>query len=456
MKETEVLAKFAAELTLAKVPASTVARSKIVLLDGLSCMLAGIDSPLGKGAARVLGELGGVPQATLLASGARSPVRDAAFANAIALYSVGLNDIHKPSGTHPGGCIIPAVLAMGEHLGSRGADLLSALIAGYEVNGRIGRAVKRGHRARGFHPTGTCGSFGAAAAVGRLLQRNGEDMLNVLGIAGSQASGLYEFHSTGSTTMIYHAGRAAQNGVEANLMVDAGVTGPESVLEGPQGFFAATSEVVDRTEIFDRLGDRYMMDETSLRPHFGCNSTKSTSTALAELTRSGRISASAVDKIEVWLSALPAHDNNIPLPNSLLAARLSVQFNVALVMAEGDVLVRDIEEADLTNINVAQWLDKVVVQPDESLARYACRVAVRLRDGGVVWGSDAGVHGDPNDPLDWDDVVRKFTQMARLPPHSNAISNVAELVHNLEEADTGMLLSALMAARNQCESARQN
>jgi 2-methylcitrate dehydratase PrpD len=418
-----------------------------VLLDGLACLLAGCGGPLGKSAGKMVAELGGIEQATSFQSRRRLPARDAAYANAMALYSVGLNDIHKPSGTHPGGCIIPATLAMAEQERASGIDLLTALVVGYEVNGRIGRAVKQGHRKRGFHPTGTCGSFGSAAAAAKLRRRNLEGHLNVLGIAGSQASGLYEFHQTGSTTMVYHAGRAAQNGIEANMLTDAGVTGPHSVLEGIQGFFVAMSSSVDTTEITRGLGGHFMIDETSLRPNFGCNSTKSTSIALADLLRSEGLAARDIVGIEISLNPLPARDNDIPLIESLIDARLSVQYNAALVLTAGDVVVRDVTEADTVDPDILSWMPKILVTPDDTLSRYACRITVTLSSGRVLTGKDEGVRGDPSDPLDWQQVIYKAASLVNRSPDDADFAHLAAIVRDIETYDTGALVKALAEIR---------
>lgn len=445
MQETRILAEFAAAFSLAAAPAATLDRAKMVLLDGLSCLVSGGAGPLGASAAVMLAELGGREQATVFADGSRTTARDAAYANAMALYSVGLNDIHKPSGTHPGGCIVPATLAMAEFRNASGRDLLAALIAGYEVNGRIGRAVKQGHRKRGFHPTGTCGSFGAAAAAAKIVGRDVEGHLNVLGIAGSQASGLYEFHQTGSSTMVYHAGRAAQNGIEANMLADAGVTGPHSVLEGIQGFFVAMSETVDVAEISDGLGGRFMIDETSMRPNFGCNSTKSTSIALADLLRREKVSRAEIEEIEVSLNPLPARDNDISEIVSLIDARLSVQYNAALVLAAGDVVVRDVTVADMADPDILSWMPKISVVPDRTLSRYACQVVLRLRDGRSLVGKDAGARGDPSDPLDWPQLLHKAASLMDCAIDDPHFLRIADAVRDIENHDTAALVSALRA-----------
>src|SRR6185503_677795 len=280
---TRELARFSSALRYEDLPAATVDMAKRLLLDGLGCMLVGGRGEDGRNATAMVRRLGGGTQATLITDLELASVRDAAFVNGVSLYSVGLNDIHKPAGSHPAGCVIPVVLALGEWQRTPGTMLLAAMAAGYEVIGRTGRAVYPSHRERGFHPTGTCGTFGATAAAGRLLGLDAAQMASALGIAGSQAAGLYECHHDGTSTMIFHAGRAAQNGVEAALLARAGFTGPATVLEGSKGFFQATANEYDAAAATAGLGAEYEIDATSFRPYFGCNSTIAASGATAQM-----------------------------------------------------------------------------------------------------------------------------------------------------------------------------
>ena len=169
---TRRLAEFAANIRFEDLPAATAGTAKRQFLDGLGCLIAGTASGPGNCAADMVRGLGGNPQATIFADGTRSSVCHAAFVNGITLYSVGLNDYLEGAGAHPGASVIPTLLAVGEWRRSSGRDLLAAMAAGYDVIDRIGRAIMPIHRERGFHPTGTCGTFGAAAAAGRLLGMN--------------------------------------------------------------------------------------------------------------------------------------------------------------------------------------------------------------------------------------------------------------------------------------------
>ena len=283
---TRTLANFVSTLRFDDLPPRIIERAKCHLLDGLGCLLAGTVSGPAKTAADMLTQLGMTgTQSTIFVGKLHGSARDAAFANAMTLYSVGLNDIHKASVSHPGGCIIPVVLAVGEWMQSSGSELIVSMIAGYEMMGRVGRSVMPSHRARGFHPTGTFGTFGASATAARLLNLDSEQTANTLGIAGSQAAGLFEFHRDGALTMVFHAARAAQNGVEAALLTKAGLTGPCTVLEGDRGFCRATSDAFDEHALTAGLGKQFELEATSFRPYYGCSSTIAGSGATAALVQ---------------------------------------------------------------------------------------------------------------------------------------------------------------------------
>lgn len=405
---TRKLAAFVADLKFDDIPGATIDMSKRLLLDGVGCMLAGVNGAPARNVAAMVRCLGGERQATIFPGDTQGSVRDAAFVNGISLYSVGLNDVHEPSGAHPGACVIPVVLAVGEWRRVPGKELLAAMVAGYEVNGRVGRAIIPTHRERGFHPTGTCGTFGAASAACRLLGFDAEQTANALGIAGSQAAGLYECHHDGTSTMIFHAGRAAQNGVEAALLVRWGMTGPATVLEGSKGFFRATSNAYDIEAAMSDLGQRYELDGTSFRPYFGCSSTISASGATANLMRRAKVNADDIEEILVRCHPIVAQDNADTDPRTLLAARLSLPFNVALVLTYGDVLAADLEAEELDNLKIRALLPKIRLIPDQNMPRRGVRMQFRFKDGHEETESIEVPRGSSQNPLTWNDVVAKF------------------------------------------------
>ncbi len=443
---TRELAAFAAGMEYSRIPRATIEMAKRLLLDGIGCMLAGVNGAPARSAANMVRELGGEAQATILPGNTRGSVRDAAFVNGISLYSVGLNDVHSPSGAHPGGCIIPAVLAIGEWQRLPGEKLLTAMVAGYEINGRVGRAIIPSHRERGFHPTGTCGTFGATTAAACLLGFDTEQIASALGIAGSQAAGLYECHHDGTSTMIFHAGRAAQNGVEAALLCKAGLTGPATVLEGSKGFFRATSNAYDVSAAMRDLGRRYELDSTSFRPYFGCSSTIAASGAMASIMRRVKVNAEEVEEITVRCHPIVAQDNGDADPRTPLAARLSLPFNVALVIVHGDVLAADLEESEIGNQRIRALLPKIKLIADQDVKRRGARLTLRFKDGRTEAEAIEVPRGSASNPLVWEDIVEKFKPLVRPLIAEHHQLKIIEAVANVEAVDGAAFMGVLRAA----------
>ena len=444
---TRALASFTSGLRYEHLPPATVDMTKRLLLDGIGCLLAGTQAADGRNASAMVRRLGGSAQATLFTDLEPASVRDAAFVNGICLYSVGLNDIHKPAGAHPGGSIIPVVLAVGEWQRSSGAALLAAMAAGYEVIGRVGSAVYPSHRERGFHPTGTCGTFGAAAAAGSLLAFDAQAMASAFGIAGSQAAGLYECHHDGTSTMIFHAGRAAQNGVEAALLIEAGFTGPATVLEGSKGFFQATADRYDAAEAMRDLGQRFEIDATSFRPYFGCNSTLAASGVTAQILDELKgLSPHDVQEVVVYCNSVPAHDNADPDPRTLLAARLSLPFNIALVLVKRAVLSTDLDEVTLCDASIRDLLPRIRIVADDQMARYGARLRLRTKDGRTAERVILDPRGSEDNPLLWDDVAEKFRRLVQPFMPAAKARRVIEAVANLDSTDVAGLVATLRDA----------
>lgn len=310
--------------------------------------------------------------------------------------------------------------------------------------GRVGRSVTPSHRERGFHPTGTYGTFGAAAAAARLFGFGAEDTANTLGIAGSQAAGLFEFHRDGALTMIFHAARAAQNGVEAAMLSSTGLTGPTTVLEGARGFCRATSNAFDEAALTKDLGQHYEVDATSFRPYYGCSSTIPGSGATAQIIRKlGGCAPEDVERVHVRCNAVVANDNADANPTTLLGARLSMPFNLSLVLARGDVHTGDVTEQDLHDARIRNNLGKVRLEADAAMPRFGSSVTITLRDGRRGEATVLEPLGDPGTPLAWNDVVAKFERLTRSVIRAGSVPAIAEVVQHIEGADGRILAKTL-------------
>ena len=238
---TRLLARRAAALAFADLSRPVVEHAKACLLDWIGSAVCGSTSPTAAITHRAVRRISGQGPATLVG---RSP---GASAFAAALYNGAvsgvdeIDDVHQDASLHPGIVVVPAALAMAEEHGASGRHLLTALVAGYDVVVRVARAAGVSHYAH-WHTTGTCGTFGAAAAAGSILGLDPAAMTMALGLAGTQAAGLWE-SLNGEATMAkhLHGGKAASSGLLAALLARDGFRGSSSILEGDKGFLAAAS-----------------------------------------------------------------------------------------------------------------------------------------------------------------------------------------------------------------------
>ena len=208
---------WASALTFDTIPQEVIAHAKLCLLDGLGCALYGATQPWGRIAAQTAVEMSG-GRATLWGHTQTAGVSDAALVNGTAAHGFEIDDVHVRSLMHPGAATIPAALALAEMKGASGRQLLAAIVAGYEIGLRTGICAGIPHCIRGFHPTGTAGCPGAAAAGANILELAPEQATHAIAIATTQAAGLYSAVRTGAMTKRMHAGRAAQSGVVAALL----------------------------------------------------------------------------------------------------------------------------------------------------------------------------------------------------------------------------------------------
>ena len=238
--ETRQLAEYAAALRYRDIPAPVIQRAKDAIADTIAAIAFGAHLPWSRIIVDYAKKRGAGGKSRVFApGGARLQAPMAAFANGALAHAFEMDNLTWPNtGVHPGATMAMPAIAMAQERGIGGRELIAAVVAGAEVMIRIGRATKHNNEGRGFHAPGTTGPFGGAVAVGRLLKFDADKMTNALGVAGSLSCGLLEFAKSGTGAMVkrMHLGRAAESGVLAASLAEAGFTGPVSVLEGAFGF----------------------------------------------------------------------------------------------------------------------------------------------------------------------------------------------------------------------------
>src|SRR5437899_3796787 len=263
------LARFVIGLRLDDVPSSVVTKAALLALDTLGCALASTRYDFGRAAVQTAERLGGPQESTLVGSKVRVAAANAVLANATLAHGLDFDDTREDAIVHTGSVAATTSLAVGEATGASGRATLEAIVAGVEVMCRVGLAVPGKFHARHYHPTALAGTFGAAAAAGKLYALTEDQLVHAFGICGSQAAGIIEYLTDGSWTKRLHPGWAAHAGVTATLLARAGFTGPDTVLEGGHGLYAAFAGGHDRARLdglLDTLGRAWELEQLTLKP----------------------------------------------------------------------------------------------------------------------------------------------------------------------------------------------
>ena len=252
MGATEELARFVVETAVQKSPDSILHEGKRCLINYMAVAIYASRDPSLDILLDLFRQEGGRRHASVIGTGTRTSLQNAALANGYLGHLEDFDDTHLPTVIYSSSPTLPAALAIGEQRGTSGRDVLVASVLGMELCCRIGLAIHPAHYDAGWHITGTCGVFGSVAAAGRLLGLDTSHMVYAMGIAGTQASGVREVF--GSMTKPFHAGRAAQSGVLAALLARRGFTSTTAILEGRRGFAVVLSSSHDLSSVSAGLG----------------------------------------------------------------------------------------------------------------------------------------------------------------------------------------------------------
>lgn len=414
---SRVLAEFAADLQFDAIPEPVIARAEDLFLDLVACSLAGKGAAPVEQYAALISDMGPAtgPSEALIHRTRTSPLF-AAMLNAASAHYAEQDDVHNGSVFHPGAVVIPPALAMAQarHLGGR--DLLTAIVAGYEVGIRVGEYLGRSHY-RIFHTTATAGTLAAAAATGRLLGLDCAQMLHAIGSAGTQAGGLWEFLRDGADSKQLHAGHAAGSGLSAAWLAERGFRGAQRILEGAQGMAAGMCGDGDVRRLTDRLGERWALAETSFKFHASCRHTHPAADALALLMREHTLRADDITDVtaHVHQSAIDVL-GAVDTPASVHQAKFSMGTTLGLIAIHGDAGVNAFANhyADADVQTFRQRVDMVLDTEIDAAYPQAWlgKVSVRTRDGANLQRMVHEPKGDPGNTLSRPELESKAHRLA--------------------------------------------
>ncbi len=459
---TQQLARWVAGLTYKDLPTRSKEVVRLAILDTVGCGTYGFQTPWtqallkwaqaggatgGKGKARVWNDA----QTTLRAA-------DAALVNGTAAHAFELDDYHNAK-VHPGAVVIPAALALAEAHEVSGERLVTAIAAGYEVMIRSSLALEpSAARLRGWHLTGVCGPFGAAAACAVVMGLDAERTAWALGLAGTQGAGLWAFNADGTMSKRLHAGKAAHSGVMAAELAASGFTGPTQIYETDDGgFLRAFSDKSCATPLTHALGKVYHLDAVSIKPYSCCGSTHAYIDAALQLRQ--RLCATG----DTWDAAWPVQVGmsqvvNVQcgfdyVPGSALNAQMSLRYCLAAALADGQVLPAQFSAEKMHDPALGKLAATLALVDDPALdqlypAHFAGWVAAKVNrqskqsDQSSEWTrvDILDPTGSLAAPMDAVAICRKFA--ANNP--QLAAARIAEVALHIEKHSARELIDLLM------------
>ncbi len=392
------------------------------LLDWMACRAAATRLPEAAAFARALHPEGASAAAPRLLHAA-TPELEGVLADGALGCLLEMDDVHRSAVLHPGPVVIPAALAAARGAKADVKRLLEAIVRGYEIMIRMGRATGLEHY-RHWHPTSTCGAFGAAAGAASALGLGAEQTVWALGNAGSRTGGLWQMRHEAVPTKALHTALAAQSGWLAARLAAQGFAGPRNLLEGDQGFFAATAPGADRARLLapERT---WLIHEVSFKPWPACRHAHPAMDAL--LSIEPRPSIREIERIDVttYAAAIDFCDNREPTTSG--EARFSIQHALAgiLLLGRPQLAHYQVERLADPSLNALRKRVRLAVDPayDQAFpAHFGAGVEVQLTDGARLTAAVDDAWGDPERPLQDGDLAAKagdLLEFAGLSPEQS-------------------------------------
>jgi len=421
-------------------PAPTVHKAKLHLLDTIGAGLAGSASLETQRVWHGLGLETDAGSAAVWGMPHDISARSASFINGVSAHALELDD--SGGCDHSGAVVVPASLAILPQLPEAvsGQRLLTAILMGYEVGRRVLEAVGgyETHNGLGWHSTGTCGVFGAAAAAGLLLNLDALRLEQALGISCSFAGGTWAFIHDGSQTKKLHPGRAAEGGLSAALLAASDFTGPVNIFDAEAwgSFFKTFSPGgSDPRLLTEEFGKKWRLDRCSIKPYATCRGTHSAIDAVRQLRARHQIATDQIAAVEVEMSGFQFSMCGGKIIASRAQAQMSLPYAIAAELQFGKVGPAELEPQAWSSRLIQAWLDRIAVRIDPAMADEAePAVTLVTKDAQRVRAIVEFPYGGPANPLLDDQLIAKFRDLAGAALSGPQIDRIENAILGLDTA----------------------
>lgn len=454
MSISQELGKRILALRYEDLPVEAVNSAKTAILDALGVTLAGAREEAPRVVERILGVGAAAGSCLVFGSDRRTAYLDAALINGTAAHVLDFDDCSNTLGGHPSAPILPALLALAEEVDAGGREVLLAYIAGFETEASIARGVNLHHYQKGWHPTATLGTFGAAAACARLLELPADRVGTALSLSVSMAAGVKA--NFGTMTKSLHVGQSSRNGLFAALLARDGFSAHPEAFEHKQGFLNVFNGVgtFDAERILDHWADPLDIVEpgVAIKQYPCCGSTHPAIDATIGIVRSHQIEPSQVSEINVRIHARRLEHTNRPDPQSAQEAKFSVQYCVARALMHGKVVLEHFEGNAFRDSDAREITKRVRAAPytDEQFDpsnHFGAQVVVTLADGRSCSASVQSALGRTSiAPLPPEQLKAKFENCAGRVLSPEQVAHLYLSVQKLEQIENIRQMTELMMA----------
>jgi 2-methylcitrate dehydratase PrpD len=439
---TQELASYCSHMKFNDLSDEVIDCAKYRFLDWISVACRGsIENP-SQTAYRFVGEME-KGQGVIVGTQQKAPYLYSALANGTASHSIEMDDVNNESSLHPGVVVFPSALATGEMVGASGKRFILAVVLGYEVMIRLGTALgPENSYKRGFHPTGTCGTFGSSVVSSKILGLQEEEILSATGISGSQAAGSMEYLAQGAWTKPFHAGWAAHSGMVAALLSRKGFKGPSSILEGRDGFLHAYSNGADPSRVLAGIGSGFQILRTSVKTHACCRYMQPPIDAVLKIVNENNLRPEQVKKIKVGVLRAGAHLIAEPIeskynPQSIVDAQFSMPFGAAAALLYGKAGLKEFQPSTILSGPVRETMRKVECIVDPELDRtfpkqWRATAEILTKDEKRYSTTVEYPKGDPENPLSWEEMIERFHELAGEVIKKDQRLKIVEAVEKLD------------------------
>lgn len=444
MTVTARIAHYVTSTRLSEIPADVRHEATRAIVDYVGCALGGARDESVERAIKALGPLSGPKVAAVIGRPERLDTLHASLMNGISAHVQDYDDATPKNYIHATSPIASALFSYASSHAVSGADILEAFILGFETTSRVGDCVYPAHYDAGWHITGTVGTIGAAAAIGKLLGLDDQQMAWAIGLAATQAAGLREMF--GSMAKAFHCGRAAQNGYTAALLANEGFTASQTGLEGRRGFAAVASARYDLEKLTKGLGTDFGLRDNTYKAYACGLVSHSAIDACVQLRNEAQLEIESIVSMTLSVAPLVLELCGKKDISTGLEGKFSIYHSAAIAISRGKAGIAEFTDEAVNDPPVLRLRNKTSAVVDDSLSEYGgARLKIKLRDGKEFEKHVERIPGSLDRPLTDQQLDQKFSEQALLSLSARHAEEVRKLCWKIEQLEDVTRLTTLLA-----------